>query len=132
MERKLKILFLCTGNSYRSQMAEGWTRHLKSDRIDACSAGIETHGLNPNAVTVMAEEGVDISLQKSQHIDEFRNEHIDYVITVCDHDRENCPFSPEEAKQFMWGFRPHRKWSRSSPKRGIQRRTAQLLPKCSR
>jgi arsenate reductase len=87
MERKLKILFLCTGNSYRSQMAEGWTRHLKSDLFDVSSTGIETHRINPKAVTVMTEEGVDISLQKSQHIDEFRNEHIDYVITLCAHDR---------------------------------------------
>jgi len=68
MNKKLKILFLCTGNSCRSQMAEGWTRHLKGDIIEAYSAGIETHGLNPNAVKVMAEIGIDISDQKSQNI----------------------------------------------------------------
>jgi arsenate reductase len=67
---KLNVLFLCTGNSCRSQMAEGWTRHLKGDRINAYSAGIEIHGLNPNAIKVMAEVGVDISGHTSQHIDE--------------------------------------------------------------
>ena len=68
-----KILFLCTGNSCRSQMAEGWARHLKSDQIAAYSAGIETHGLNPHAVRVMAEAGVDITAQRSQHVDELRD-----------------------------------------------------------
>ena len=67
----LKILFLCTGNSCRSQMAEGWARHLKGDRIEAYSAGIETHGLNPDAVRVMAEAGVDISGQRSKRVGEF-------------------------------------------------------------
>lgn len=87
----LKVLFLCTGNSCRSQMAEGWARHLKSDTVEAYSAGIETHGLNPNAVKVMAEVGVDITSQKSQHIDEFKQVPLDYVITVCDNAAESCP-----------------------------------------
>ena len=87
----LKVLFLCTGNSCRSQMAEGWARHLKGDLIEAYSAGVETHGLNPNAVRVMAEAGVDISKQQSQHIDQFREVPLDYVITVCGHAHESCP-----------------------------------------
>jgi len=88
---KLKVLFLCTGNSCRSQMAEGWTRALKGDVIEPCSAGIETHGLNPNAVRVMAEAGVDISGHRSQLVDEFADVAFDYVVTVCGHANENCP-----------------------------------------
>jgi aquaporin Z len=103
-DNRLGVLFLCTGNSCRSQMAEGWTRHLKSDVIDACSAGIETHGLNPHAVTVMAEAGVDISRQKSQHIDEFADVPLDYVVTVCSHAHETCPMFPGEAKVVHVGF----------------------------
>ena len=87
----LKILFLCTGNSCRSQMAEGWARHLKTDTIEAYSAGIETHGLNPNAVRVMAEVGVDISGHRSRHVDDFADVDFDYVITVCDNAAESCP-----------------------------------------
>jgi len=93
---KIKLLYLCTGNSCRSQMAEGWTRALKGDLIEAYSAGIETHGLNPNAVKVMAEAGVDISSQQSQHIDEFKDVKLDCVITVCDHAHENCPWFPAD------------------------------------
>ncbi len=91
MLKKLKILFLCTGNSCRSQMAEGWARHLKSAVIDAYSAGVETHGLNPNAVKVMAEKGVDISGQKSKHVSAFLDVPFDAVITVCGHAHETCP-----------------------------------------
>ncbi|MEN8126603.1 MAG: arsenate reductase ArsC [Planctomycetota bacterium] len=101
---KLKILFLCTGNSCRSQMAEGWTRHLKSDCIEPYSAGIETHGLNPNAVQVMAEAGVDISGHRSQHIDEFKDIELDYVITVCGHANEHCPVFPGRTKVVHIGF----------------------------
>jgi len=89
--QKLKLLFLCTGNSCRSQMAEGWTRHLKSDSIEPYSAGIETHGMNQRAVQVMAEADVDISGQHSKLADELRDVPFDYVITVCDHAHENCP-----------------------------------------
>jgi arsenate reductase len=103
-EQKLKILFLCTGNSCRSQMAEGWGRYLKGGSIDFCSAGIETHGLNPNAVKVMAEAGVDISAQRSQHIDEFKDVPLDYVITVCGHADENCPIFPGLTKVVHHGF----------------------------
>ncbi|MEN7972589.1 MAG: arsenate reductase ArsC [Verrucomicrobiota bacterium] len=95
---KIKVLYLCTGNSCRSQMAEGWTRELKGDVIEAFSAGIETHGLNPNAVKVMADAGVDITSQKSQHIDEFKDVELDIVITVCDHAHENCPWFPADCK----------------------------------
>jgi len=91
---KTKILFLCTGNSCRSQMAEGWARHLRGDRIDAYSAGIEKHGLNPLAVRVMAESGVDISSQKSKTIDELPVQKFDYVITLCSHANETCPYFP--------------------------------------
>jgi arsenate reductase (thioredoxin) len=100
----LKILFLCTGNSCRSQMAEGWTRHLKGGSVEAYSAGIETHGLNPNAVRVMAEAGVDISGQRSQHIDEFRDIPLDHVVTVCSHAHESCPVFPGKTKVTHVGF----------------------------
>ncbi|MFW5830158.1 MAG: arsenate reductase ArsC [Planctomycetota bacterium] len=99
-----RILFLCTGNSCRSRMAEGWCRHLKGDRISACSAGIETHGLNPNAVKVMAEAGVDISGQRSQHIDEFADTHLDVVVTVCGHANEHCPIFPGATRVVHVGF----------------------------
>jgi arsenate reductase len=100
----MNILILCTGNSCRSQMAEGWTRHLKGDRITAYSAGIETHGLNPNAVKVMAESGVDISGNKSQLLDEFSDIDLDYVVTVCGHAHETCPMFPGKAKIIHVGF----------------------------
>lgn len=104
MSSKLNILFLCTGNSCRSQMAEGWTKHLKGDTINAFSAGIETHGLNSHAVNVMAEAGVDISEQKSQHIDAFKGQNFDYVITVCGHAHEHCPWFPGKARVVHAGF----------------------------
>ena len=101
---KKKILFLCTGNSCRSQMAEGFTKHLKSDIFEVYSAGIETHGLNPNAVTVMNEAGIDISNQKSQNIAEFADVIIDYVVTVCGHAHETCPVFPANSKVIHVGF----------------------------
>ena len=91
-EQKLKILFLCTGNSCRSQMAEGWTRFLWGDTFNVYSAGIETHGLNPNAVKAMDESGVDISAHKSKNVSDMMNIQFDYVITLCGHAQENCPF----------------------------------------
>ncbi|MBP7050638.1 MAG: arsenate reductase ArsC [Phycisphaerae bacterium] len=102
--QKLKVLFLCTGNSCRSQMAEGWARYLKGNVIEPYSAGIETHGLNPNAVTVMAESGVDISAQRSKHVDEIRDIPFDYVVTVCDNARESCPLFPGRTKVVHVGF----------------------------
>ena len=86
-----KILFLCTGNSCRSQMAEGWARQLKGDVFEPYSAGVKTHGLNPQAVQVMAEAGVDISNHRSQHVDELADVEFDYVVTVCDNAAESCP-----------------------------------------
>lgn len=96
---KLKILFLCTGNSCRSQMAEGWARHFKGDSIEPYSAGIETHGLNPNAVKVMAEAGVDISKHWSKLISDIKNVRFDWVITVCDNANKSCPVFPGQVKR---------------------------------
>ncbi len=98
MNTKPIVLFLCTGNSCRSQMAEGWARHLKAHAIEACSAGVEPSRLDPDAVRVMAEVGVDISGQRSKHVDELADRAIDYVVTVCDHARESCPVFPGSAK----------------------------------
>ena len=102
--KKLIVLFLCTGNSCRSQMAEGLCRHLKGDIIEAYSAGIETHGLNPYAVKVMAEAGVDISGHKSKLLTELNGIDFDYVVTVCGHAHETCPFFPAKAKVVHIGF----------------------------
>jgi len=104
MKKKLKVLFLCTGNSCRSQMAEGWTRALQGDVIEAYSAGVEIHGLNPNAVVVMAEAGVDISQHKSKHINEFTRRDLDFVITVCSHAHETCPYFPAACQVIHVGF----------------------------
>jgi arsenate reductase len=101
---KLKVLFLCTGNSCRSQMAEGWARHLKGGLIEAYSAGIEPRGLDPRAIKVMAEAGVDISSQHSKHVDELKHMDFDYVITVCDQANESCPFFPGPTKVVHVGF----------------------------
>jgi len=101
---KVKVLFLCTGNSCRSQMAEGWARHLKGDVIEPYSAGIETHGMNPNAVKVMAEAGVDISGHRSKHVDELMDVPFDYVVTVCDNAHESCPIFLKKAKVVHVGF----------------------------
>jgi len=104
MSDKLKVLFLCTGNSCRSQMAEGWTRHLKGDVIEAHSAGIETHGLNPIAVKVMAEAGVDISGHQSKNVGEVMDIPFDYVVTVCGRASETCPTFPGQAVVVHVGF----------------------------
>ena len=98
MKNRLKILFLCTGNSCRSQMAEGWARHLKSDVIEAYSAGIEVHGMNARAVRVMAEAGVDISHHRSKNVSELMDVPFDYVVTVCGHAHETCPMFPGKAR----------------------------------
>ena len=102
--QKLKILFLCTGNSCRSQMAEGWARHLKSAAVESYSAGIEKHGLNPHAVKVMAEAGVDITGQQSKTVTELGPVEFDYVVTVCGHANEHCPLFPGPAKVVHVGF----------------------------
>jgi arsenate reductase len=100
----LKVLFLCTGNSCRSQMAEGWARHLKGAQIEAYSAGLEAHGLNPDAVRVMAEAGVDISGQRSKLVSELRDVEFDYAVTVCGHAHESCPIFPGRVTVVHVGF----------------------------
>ena len=102
--RKLNVLFLCTGNSCRSQMAEGWARHLKADTLEAYSAGIETRGLDPFAVKTMAEVGIDISAHRSKHARELRDISFDYVVTVCGHANEHCPVFPAKTKVVHVGF----------------------------
>ncbi len=101
---KIKVLFLCTGNSCRSQMAEGWTRRLKGELIEPYSAGIEAHGLNDRAVKVMAEAGVDISSQRSKQVEELLDVPFDYVVTVCDHANESCPVFPGKVKRIHVSF----------------------------
>ena len=103
-KQRINILFLCTGNSCRSQMAEGWTRALKGDQMDAFSAGIETHGLNPRAVKVMAEAGVEISGHRSKTVADLPTRNFDYVVTVCDHAHESCPLFPGKTKVVHAGF----------------------------
>ena len=104
LQRKMKVLFLCTGNSCRSQMAQGWARHLKADVIEPYSAGIEKHGLNPHAVQVMAEAGVDISGHTSKTLADLAGVAFDYVVTVCGHAHETCPMFPGDAKVIHVGF----------------------------
>jgi arsenate reductase len=111
----MKILFLCTGNSCRSQMAEGWARHLKGDVIDAYSAGIQKHGLNPHAVTVMSEAGVDISRHHSKTLAELGPIDFDYVVTVCGHADENCPVFPGKTKVVHGGFEDPPKLTKHLP-----------------
>lgn len=101
---KPRVLFLCTGNSCRSQMAEGWARVLCGDVLEPYSAGIEAHGLNPRAVRVMAEAGVDISSQASKTLDALSGIDFDYVVTVCGHAHETCPLFPRGAKVVHRGF----------------------------
>lgn len=99
-----RILVLCTGNSCRSQMAEGYLRYFANDKAEIYSAGIEAHGVNPKAIKVMKEDGIDISNHTSNSIDEYRNLAFDYVITVCDNAKERCPFVPSNAKKFHHNF----------------------------
>ena len=103
MEKK-KILVLCTGNSCRSQMAEGYLRHFAGGRAEVYSAGIEAHGVNPLAVASMKEDGIDISTHTSNTIDEFYGKDFDYVLTVCDNAKENCPFFPTTAQRLHFNF----------------------------
>lgn len=112
MNDRLKLLFLCTGNSCRSQMAEGWTRHLKGEVVDAYSAGIETHGLNPHAVKAMAEAGVDITSQRSENIKDFADHDLDVVVTVCGHAHETCPVFPADCRVVHVGFEDPPKMAR--------------------
>lgn len=104
MASKQNLLFLCTGNSCRSQMAEGWGKALLSTRFNVYSAGIEKHGLNPNAVKAMGEQGVDISSHYSKTLDDLKDVHFDVVITVCGHADETCPVLPGDTKKIHHGF----------------------------
>ena len=97
-----KVLFLCTGNSCRSQMAEGWLRHLAGDRFEAYSAGVKPTAVNPFAIEVMREAGVDISAQKSKDIASLLGEHFNYLITVCGNAKESCPVFPGNAHREHW------------------------------
>ncbi|WP_345948142.1 MULTISPECIES: arsenate reductase ArsC [unclassified Mucilaginibacter] len=98
------ILVLCTGNSCRSQLAEGYLRHFAGINAQVYSAGIETHGVNPKAIQVMAEDGIAISHHTSNHVDEYLTIPFDYVITVCDNANEACPFFPGNAQRFHYNF----------------------------
>ncbi|GAA0884467.1 arsenate reductase ArsC [Sphingobacterium siyangense subsp. cladoniae] len=99
-----KILVLCTGNSCRSQIAEGFLRHFAGSRAEVYSAGIETHGVNPKAMQIMAEAGIDISSHTSNHVNEYAAIDFDYVITVCDNAKESCPYFPSRAKKLHYNF----------------------------
>ena len=99
-----KILVLCTGNSCRSQIAEGYLRYFAGNKAEVYSAGIETHGVNPRAISTMAEDDIDISKHTSNNINEYTNIDFDYVITVCDNAKENCPYFPSRAQKFHENF----------------------------
>ncbi|GAB3020772.1 arsenate reductase ArsC [Niabella terrae] len=99
-----KVLVLCTGNSCRSQIAEGFLRQFAGDKAQIYSAGIETHGVNPKAIKVMAEDGIDISGHTSNNVNEYAGIDFDYVITVCDNAKENCPVFPSKAEKFHYDF----------------------------
>ena len=103
-DQRTRVLFLCTGNSCRSQMGEGWARHLYPDTVDAYSAGIEKHGLNLNAVRVMTEVGIDITGHTSKTLDDLKGVEFDLVITVCGHAHETCPVFPADARVVHQGF----------------------------
>ncbi|MCW7487828.1 arsenate reductase ArsC [Leptospira meyeri] len=104
MSKTKNILILCTGNSCRSQMAEGWMRFYGKDKANVYSAGIETHGVNPKAIATMQDVGIDISNHTSNHINEYKDIPFDFIITVCDHAKENCPYFPSNAKRFHHNF----------------------------
>ncbi|MBB5639029.1 arsenate reductase [Pedobacter cryoconitis] len=99
-----KILVLCTGNSCGSQLAEGFLRYFAGDQAEIYSAGIETHGVNPKAIQIMNEIGIDISSHTSNHINEYTSIDFDYLITVCDHAKESCPYFPTQAIKFHYNF----------------------------
>lgn len=101
---KKNILVLCTGNSCRSQIAEGYLRYYAGDNADVYSAGLETHGVNPRAIATMNEDGIDISSHTSNNIDEYLNVDFDFVITVCDNAKERCPYFPSKAKILHHNF----------------------------
>ena len=99
-----KVLVLCTGNSCRSQIAHGYLKHFYGDRANVYSAGVETHGVNPKAIDIMMEDNIDISQHTSNNILEYKDIPFDYVITVCDHAKEVCPYFPSNAEKFHYNF----------------------------
>lgn len=101
---KTKILVLCTGNSCRSQIAQGYLQFFSGEKAEVYSAGTEIHGVNPKAVEIMKEDGIDISYHTSNHLDEYQNIDFDFVITVCDNAKESCPFFPSKAKKIHQNF----------------------------
>ncbi|SRR6266566_3086036 len=104
MSERARVLILCTGNSARSQMAEGLLRHMAGDRIEVASAGVEPSHVRPQAIDVMREIGIDISGQRSKSVDEFTGQEFDYVITVCDNAKERCPVFPVKTQRIHWSF----------------------------
>jgi arsenate reductase (thioredoxin) len=132
----MRVLFICTHNSARSQMAEGFLRRFGGDTVEAVSAGTEPGGLHPLAIAVMAEEGIDISEQQAKSVDDFVQQRFDYVITVCDHANEACPFFPNAANRLHWSF-PNPSAVRGTPEErlaffrevrdGIRARVRELL-----
>ncbi len=101
---KARVLFLCTGNSARSQMAEGWLRHLAGDRFEVASAGTHPIGVNPLAVEAMREVGIDLSAHRSEHVGQYQTQTFDHVITVCDRAKESCPIFPGSVRTHHWSF----------------------------
>ena len=104
LSRKKKVLFLCTGNSCRSQIAEGYLRNFAGDRFEVYSAGLEPGKVNPNAIRVMKEDNVDISSHTSDDINSYLDEKFNFLITVCDHAKERCPYFPGKTKRIHWSF----------------------------
>lgn len=102
---KKNILVLCTGNSCRSQIAEGYLRHFHGEKANVFSAGIETHGVNPRAIATMKEDGIDLSAHTSNHVEEYLHIPFDLILTVCDHASERCPIFPANARRFHYNFK---------------------------
>ena len=115
MDQKKRILFLCTGNSCRSQMAEAWTKRLKGDQFEACSAGVNPKGVDPKAIKALAEAGIDISRWKSKNVDVFGDMEFEYVITLCDNAREACPYFPAKTRLIHKSFDDPPRLAESSP-----------------
>lgn len=99
-----KVLILCTGNSCRSQIAHGYLTHFAKGKADVYSAGVETHGVNPRAIQTMKEDGIDISVHTSNNVNEYSGINFDYIITVCDNAKEQCPYIPSTAKRLHYNF----------------------------
>lgn len=106
---KKKILVFCTGNSCRSQIAEGFLRFFAQEKVEIFSVGVETHGVNPKAIETIKEEGIDISKHISNHINEYSEMNFDFVITVCDNAKEHCPYFPKKPRNFITTFRIQQK-----------------------